>query len=493
MIAYVDDIHILSSHREIFHRALQILDEFVVSVSLNLNILKSSLWGSEREDIEDLSRHLGIPTTGAITTLGLSFPLNAAPLEGARETERLLPVREKLRRAQHLPASHLTKRGAISVGVLSTLDYGGPISPKEPIALRSSVKRTLDLSQGAPEIVFNATGKSTLDPAWRWFISGLRLWRATRSKDETGDLFCHLTLNKRNSRLSEIWSFARKIGWDLSFVNIVTPFRSLPWTWEWSVLRGLILADLKKNAWENLATRRPGVFGGLQEIDVKSHVSFLKGLTPYHEKIMLRIWAGCPMTLSHRHTLSRDIDPTCPCGLARQTVSHLLLDCPLTPPPTPDILALTAFPTRVTSALILPSHLSDQLRPVWKQACIRMISTLAEGKLDAHLPQREIPWDLKGHLPLTTQDSLYCYCAKCFVSRRLRDMKYLFSRPCPQSESVPLRLGDYMVEGNHLGRLEAKKWKISSVRPAFTCVHCGDFWWATSRPKNPCRMQQLRP
>ena len=175
IIGYVDDLHLLSTDRQVFIRTLQILDEFLEVFALQLNMGKSSLWGTDKQDLDRLSAHLGIPHASVLSSLGLTFPLTQDPLDSSADLDKLTPLFDKLRRIEHLPASAGVKRGAIAVGVLSTLDYGGPVSPKHVMPLRLAVKKAMGLAQGAPEVVFNLTGKGTIDPVLRWFITGLIL------------------------------------------------------------------------------------------------------------------------------------------------------------------------------------------------------------------------------------------------------------------------------------------------------------------------------
>ena len=289
----------------------------------------------------------------------------------------------------------------------------------------------------------------------------------------------------KNSRISEIRKFATTLGWSFGVEGIVTPFRSHSWAWDWRVIRARLLGDLKRTHCLKLAERRPGIYAGLDTVDVKAHLAFLNTLKSYHAKIILRVWTGVPMTREHRHTLNPEVDPTCTCGLERQSVCHLLFRCPDVGPPPPELDALLAFETCVQSALLLPLQHSWHIRSVWRKACMRIINILSQGRMCIEDDALRT-CDLKGHMPVVTCCGLYSFCALCFISRRIRDMRFIASHPCSKPDAVVCREGDDKHEGNHIARLFMKGWKTSALRPAFSCVHCGKVWWATATAPQTC-------
>ena len=149
------------------------MDEFVVSFSPSTSCFEIVALETNKQDLQNLSQQLGIPCTTVVTTLGITFPLSSEPIESACECQKVVDLIEKLRRIEHLPVPFHVKREAISVGVLSTLDYGGPISPTDAMPMRLSVKKALGVARGAPEVIFYLTGKGTVDPVARWFPLGL--------------------------------------------------------------------------------------------------------------------------------------------------------------------------------------------------------------------------------------------------------------------------------------------------------------------------------
>ena len=485
IIGHVDDLHLLSTQRPVFIRILQILDEFLEAFSLQLNRGKSGLWGTDSHDLDRLSEYLGIPHVSVLTSLGLTFPLQAGPFESTAENTKLAPLIDKLKRIEHMPAPLGIKRGAIAVGVLSTLDYGGPVSPKDVMPLRLAVKKAMGIPQGAPEVVYHLTGKGTIDPLSRWFITGLRSWHYTRLCEDWGTFLGNWTSWVRNSRISELRSYANSLGWSLDPTDIVTPFRMHSWAWEWKVLRPRLAWDLKRTSWRQLAERRPRIYHGLDQVDVHAHANLLASLNSYHAKVIFRVWAGVPMTKQHRHTLSEEVDPICGCGLEAQTIEHLLLRCPELEPPTLELTALESMPTCVKAALILPLDHAWHWKPIWKLACRRIITILTKDKLPTRLTQ-EHSWDRKGHIPVVTCCGLYSYCALCHISRRIRDMKFIATSACLKKGETPILAGNYKREGSHICRLTMATWKRSSQRPRYECVFCRRSWWATGPSPPKC-------
>ena len=65
-------------------------------------------------------------------------------------------------------------------------------------------------------------------------------------------------------------------------------------------------------------------------------------------------------------------------------------------------------------------------------------------------------------------------------------MKYLASHPCTGVGQLPSREGDYAIFRGHMARLNLKRWKQASLRPAWECQRCTHFWWATSAPSFWC-------
>ena len=237
--------------------------------------------------------------------------------------------------------------------------------------------------------------------------------------------------------------------------------------------------------WKMLAERRPRLYHGLDQVDVLSHSTFLAGLKSYHEKIILRVWAGMPMTRQHRHTVSPEIEDICDCGLEIQDIEHLLLRCPNVDPPPTELLALNSMPTCVRSALILPLDHAWHWKSIWKMACYRIIAILAKPHMKTDLPARDT-WDRRGHLPAISHCGLYAYCSLCHISRRIRDLKFIASSACCKSSEVPILEGDYRRQGAHIARLTLVTWKRHSLRPQYCCVLCRKIWWATGQAPTAC-------
>ena len=183
------------------------------------------------------------------------------------------------------------------------------------------------------------------------------------------------------------------------------------------------------------------------------------------------------MTRSHRATLDKTVEPTCECGASCQDIPHLLFFCPLVPPPSPLVLSLCSAPPALASALLL-SPSQRGWKDAWKEACIRI-------KKEDLRPQATIR-DMKDHVPALESTHQYFYCCRCHVARRARDYKWLFMKPCGRAEEPIVCEGDYIFRSGHLVRLQMRTWRTSSIRPAFSCLKCPIWWWASELPPMLC-------
>ena len=218
-------------------------------------------------------------------------------------------------------------------------------------------------------------------------------------------------------------------------------------------------------------------------------MKYLRSLNPYMQMVIARVWAGCPMTLAHRKTIDPSIDATCPCGGADQTIEHLLFSCDLLPE-VPGLDSLKDLSPSFTRALIFSKHLPREMVGIWRDACKKIIEALSFRALNMQEPEslekRLWSHNSKGHLCVLDVTRTYAFCTLCFVSRRTRDIKYLYSRTCPNPENLPTMEGDYAIVERHVARLTMSQWRRSAFRPKFLCVLCGVSWWAPSRPPGAC-------
>ena len=93
--------------------------------------------------------------------------------------------------------------------------------------------------------------------------------------------------------------------------------------------------------------------------------------------------------------------------------------------------------------------------------------------------------DWKGHMVELDCTGKYTYCMGCFVTRRARDAKFIAVKPC-ESHEEHVREGEVTDILGHHAKLEFAPWKLSALRPRFTCLSCESSWWATGAPRFRC-------
>ena len=96
------------------------------------------------------------------------------------------------------------------------------------------------------------------------------------------------------------------------------------------------------------------------------------------------------------------------------------------------------------------------------------------------------PTDQRGHDVTVNPTGSYAFCKKCFVTRRIRDKKWLWVKRCKYEDGVPRSLGERWQSQGHEVVLEMTKWKILAERPGLLCVLCEMRVWATAGFKRPC-------
>ena len=198
----------------------------------------------------------------------------------------------------------------MGVGCLSLTDYAAPPpSVSFSRALNLPIKKALSPPFGAPEIVLNIGGETTVGPVCRWILTQARIWVAVSKMRDTREIMGRVTKTRRHSRFSALKRVLEEREWELALDAIVTQTREICFTSDWSVLRKVIIEEWKRHQWAKLALRRPAIYHGLSMIDVKSHCKLLRSMSTYLETTLVRVWAGCPMTRAHRSTIDPLLSP----------------------------------------------------------------------------------------------------------------------------------------------------------------------------------------
>ena len=77
-------------------------------------------------------------------------------------------------------------------------------------------------------------------------------------------------------------------------------------------------------------------------------------------------------------------------------------------------------------ALICPKNASNDDRVIWEKVCKRACR-IASG---LSVVGEESLFDAKGHDICTEEGARYAFCTLCFLSRRVRDYKWIATREC---------------------------------------------------------------
>ena len=229
---------------------------------------------------------------------------------------------------------------------------------------------------------------------------------------------------------------------------------------------------------------------------------FMATLSSYDASVIAKIWSGSLLTRSHKHTINPSETSVCECGLANQDLTHLMWNCPLFSVGYLSNLAWwQTLCGAAANALILPRGESLAFRKDWRRACKWALVVAARAMKEykhmhgEHLEQSdsEQPYlehevgtiEANGHFlpPLTTP---FAYCAKCYITRKMRDQHFIPIKPCLWSHNHPRLVGEYTVIQEHVVRIEMCAWKNGSLRPRMICQLCASEQWATASFKGPC-------
>ena len=499
-IVYVDDINVVTHSLPNLQRCLDVVLDFIAVFRLSLSIMKSALWGTDHHGLKCLESTHGIKPVHVVEAFGATWQLKRGEsVVFKKEEERISRVRERLLRVQHLPTHPYIRALVTSSTALSPLDYVSLPGKKMLHSLRSHVRAAIGGRHGAPEIIFNMPTTTLLDPVDRGMLSLLRLWIQAYNVPTYRDMLVSGAFSSPGGRFAGIRKECESR--DIHIRDDTISFGSGPGAPEfrlwagWSALRKQIVGAIKDLQFRGLQARRPGKFAGNIRCAWKTMRKEYARATAYEASILLRIWSGSIMTASHRHTISPEVSSTCRCGMAEETLNHMLWECELHREHRPDQLSWwSTLPPAMSMSLILPLDESRAFVADWRKVCKWAIHcvTTSDSSHDTLETLPNLPPapnscpEQNGHLLAVRGDLGYVWCMRCFVTRRVRDTHFLTNRPCPKALELPLPEGHYVHQRGHISRVFLETWKLHSWRPRLQCVKCGQSQWATAPYRKPC-------
>ena len=186
----------------------------------------------------------------------------------------------------------------------------------------------------------------------------------------------------------------------------------------------------------------------------------------------------------HKHQQIYGESASCQCGCAEQTVWHLLWECPCYPPPLVTLEYRKHLPRFESVAHLLPEKAERADISLWRQSCHRAIKILSGNPILEPRVVRDA--DAKGHVVGVNLTGTYAYCRKCYITRRIRDKKWIWTRECRAREGQPRTLGETWEWEGHDVTLTMARWRVMAERPAMTRAKCHLQVWATAGFKEPC-------
>ena len=482
--AYVDDLNLVLGTRADLLRTVYFLREFEEHFSLSLSEAKTHIWATDERSHVELSHATGFRAEKSLNALGAEWPTSkTAKLKSLKELARLDECMARLTRAKALPLPAPKLALVVSIGCLSLLDFVNLAEPKPYLKLRNMVKDVFDLRAGAPEVVSCLLIRGSLDPQDRWLMSIMRIWHHVLQQHPSKE-YVDEVIEQAKRRLGKGAVHAFRWGITVSCDGFQVGTRLLPSREQWFVARKVLMAHLKGEHARRLAERRPLLFEGLATWNHKQHNRLLMMVTPYERKVMLRLWTGSSM-YQHKRALKRhqvygESSKCC----EDQSLWHLLWQCPCVPPPPIALEYRKHLPRAQLVAHLLPEKADRAEVILWRQSCKRAVVVLSMN-LSGEPRQRE-EVDTKGHEVAANPKGTYVFCKKCFICRRVRDKKWIWTKPCRLAENEPRALGEAWACDGHEITLSMGRWKTTAERPLFTCSLCGVQVWATSGFKLPC-------
>ena len=484
-ISYVDDVNVVCSSVPCLVKVASVVRDFSEDFRLKLSELKTKVWSSKPHQHEKIHHETGFKATKVLQALGADWLVcRGGNPQYQKEQSRIQECERRLQRIRHLPIHTVDKSTAISVGCLSPLDYVNVPSHVPFLQVRTLVKSVLHQAHGAPEIVLLACQRGTIDPVHRWAISGLRLWFFTLQEGPDPDHVAFIS-EKSRGRLGNVARWAKKMGIHISVDGFLLDDVRLSTVNLWSVARKTLIAFLKMKEYSALAIRRPTIFTGLDRVNEKQHQKLLRGLSHLDATIAVKIWSGSVMC-GHKRAQLHGGDPSCSCGAEVQTVEHILWSCPLSEV-CPDYLAYRQeLPSAFSVAHLLKwgadpcevKHWTDSLFRAIR--IVKSLDTPSAPKSNRHRDHDH------GHIIAVSEDGRYCYCARCYITRKARDRRWIIHRDCLKRDSDPRREGDSLTCNGHEAVVSVVLWKLTALRPAFKCVKCSLQAWASAGFKQPC-------
>ena len=380
-----------------------------------------------------MSQWAGFQSTNALTALGAEWGTTKETSPAyVKETQRIDELERRLVRLQHLPSTLHLKLDLISTACLSLLDYINHPRIDAAESMGIMVKKCLNQWYAAPEVLFHALSKSTLDPLARWLIAGSRLWYYVLALGPPAE-HVKQVMKLKKTRLAIAARELRR--WKV----LVTPegsdciFVLLPVRESWSVCRQAITNHIKRFELENLAVRGPNTYSGLSLCSEKTHKTFLATLSAYDQGVMMKIWTGAVMTRSKRAKMDSS-SPECECGASEQTLSHLFWECKRTEEPDPALRYYHALPHSLSVSHLLPKGQAARDMTLWKMSC-RRSRTQAQGYVRKDK-------DDQGHVVTATEDGTYVCCTTCYVTRKAKDVRWIFLKRCPREDCESVGEGE---------------------------------------------------
>ena len=430
----------------------------------------------------EIARAKGVQQTDVLSALGLQWGLvMGCPVTYPKESARIAMCRERLKRLAHLPANLATQVQAIVTGCLSLLTYSVMPEPKHAPGLRISVRHALNQSHGAPEALFHLFCKTSCDPLYAWIMACCRLlhtWLQDHSMPSLAELRAKKALL---GRITSFLRWAKRAGWVQMRTAIEVPMcGTIHLDRVWVDVRQELKDTYRRHAARELVKRRPHLYDGLKDWNSLEHRKLLTLSDSHTASILCRIWTGCAMTASHAFTVGKSASPLCRCGLANETIFHLVFECALQPPCPVYLLPWKERPPSQSRAMLAPYPCNKDDRDVWRKLCRRAVSTLSR----LHPHEEVIDW--RGHEVLNDLQAEYVYCIRCLQCRKAKDAKHLASKPCDGLLwGSPLSEGQYTCSRGHFLRMEFRPWKIAARRPSLRCVRC-EFWTWPPYPIHGC-------